>query len=143
MCQEGRLVTFPNVVQHCVSPFSLVDRAKPGHLKILALFLVDPRRRIISSSNVPPQQEDWGREKRELVASLLSQRLPPELRHMVMKDIPSSSMTMDEAKAYRLELMEERSAQVSENNTGFDETDEFNLCEHQKGWLTKSLFLAA
>ncbi|KAB8276593.1 hypothetical protein BDV30DRAFT_235665 [Aspergillus minisclerotigenes] len=52
LCQEGRLLTFPNTVQHRVSSFSLADRSKPGHRKILALFLVDPHRRIISSANV-------------------------------------------------------------------------------------------
>ncbi|KAL4770703.1 hypothetical protein BDW60DRAFT_208797 [Aspergillus nidulans var. acristatus] len=52
--KEGRLITFPNTLQHRVSPFSLADPSKPGHRKILALFLVDPHRRIISSANVTP-----------------------------------------------------------------------------------------
>jgi hypothetical protein len=42
-----------------LAPFSLVDRTKPGRHKILALFLVDPCQRIISTANVPPQQEEW------------------------------------------------------------------------------------
>ncbi|KAA8644087.1 DUF4246 domain-containing protein [Aspergillus tanneri] len=37
---EGRLLAFPNILQHRVSPFSLADRSKPGLRKILALFLV-------------------------------------------------------------------------------------------------------
>ncbi|QRD82220.1 hypothetical protein F9C07_2277506 [Aspergillus flavus] len=129
VCQEGRLLTFPNILQHRVSPFSLTDRSKPGHRKILALFLVDPHMRIISSANIPPQQEDWGKEKRELVTGMLSQRLPVELQDMVSEDILYPSISLEEAKVYRKELMQERSATTSEQNQQF-ETGEFSLCEH-------------
>ncbi|KAJ6002462.1 Protein of unknown function DUF4246 [Penicillium sp. IBT 35674x] len=110
VCKEGRLITFPNTLQHCVSPFSLADRTKPGHRKILALFLVDPHRRIISSANVPPQREDWREVKGE-------------------SEIIGSLMTMDEAKEHRLALMEERSIRMKDNNRDF-ENGEFCLCEH-------------
>ncbi|KAE8347329.1 hypothetical protein BDV24DRAFT_146848 [Aspergillus arachidicola] len=113
LCREGRLLTFPNTVQHRVSSFSLADRSKPGHRKILALFLVDPHRRIISSANVPPQRQDW---------------LPEELDHKVKRDM-KQLMTMDEAKEARLELMAERSLQSAERNRNY-ETGSFNLCEH-------------
>lgn len=95
----------------------------------MALFLIDPHRRIISSANVPPQQEDWGRHRQKLVNEVLSQKLPPELQTMVEKDMPPAFMTMDEAKAYRLELMAERSVQTEANNSAF-ETGDFSLCEH-------------
>ena len=32
---------------------------KPGHQRFIALWLVDPNRRIISTANVPPQQRNW------------------------------------------------------------------------------------
>ncbi|KAF5681277.1 hypothetical protein FHETE_66 [Fusarium heterosporum] len=57
--KKGRAIFFPNLVQHRVSPFQLVDKTKPGYRKILALFLVDPSIPIISTSNVPPQQKHW------------------------------------------------------------------------------------
>lgn len=119
VCQEGRLLTFPNILQHRVSPFSLADRSRPGHRKILALFLIDPNMRIISSANVPPQRQDWGQEK----------RLPQESLGKVTGDVLASSLTLDEAKRYRLELMEERSAQTEEQNEKF-ESGSFSLCEH-------------
>ncbi|KAH8893651.1 hypothetical protein GQ53DRAFT_684136 [Thozetella sp. PMI_491] len=56
---EGRLLAFPNYFQHCVAPFSLEDRTKPGHRSFIALWLVDPSQRIVSTANVPPQQLDW------------------------------------------------------------------------------------
>jgi hypothetical protein len=128
-CREGRLITFPNTLQHRVAPFALADRSQPGHRKILALFLIDPHNRIISSANVPPQQDEWATEIQETIHKVLSERLPAELQRMVAEDIPSWSMTMDEAKEYRLELMEERSARQADQNETF-ETGNFCLCEH-------------
>jgi len=49
---EGRLVVFPNVLQHRVQPFELTDRSKAGHRKIVALFFVDPALRVPSSATI-------------------------------------------------------------------------------------------
>ncbi|PYH88705.1 hypothetical protein BO71DRAFT_364855 [Aspergillus ellipticus CBS 707.79] len=129
VCREGRMITFPNTVQHRVLPFSLADRTQPGHRKILAVFLIDPHQRIISSANVPPQQEEWARERQELVRQLLSEKLPGELQEMVSGKLSDEAMTMEEAKQYRLELMKERGAKQTVQNERF-ETGAFNLCEH-------------
>ncbi|KAM3469603.1 hypothetical protein MY5147_006932 [Beauveria neobassiana] len=59
--RQGRAIFFPNILQHRVSPFRLKDASRPGHRKIVALFLVDPAIPIISTANVPPQQGDWWR----------------------------------------------------------------------------------
>ena len=61
--REGRLITFPNVLQHRVQPFKLADPTKPGHRKIVALFLVDPNLRVISTADVPCQRQDWWAEE--------------------------------------------------------------------------------
>ncbi|PKX93307.1 DUF4246 domain-containing protein [Aspergillus novofumigatus IBT 16806] len=127
--RQGRLLTFPNSLQHQVSPFTLADRTKPGHRKILAFFLVDPHLSIISSANVPPQQEDWWKERQEVVGKLLSERLPAELQDMVNEGLEATPITLEEAKQYRKELMEERSSKSQEQNRDF-EMGEFNLCEH-------------
>lgn len=37
--RAGRLLTFPNIVQHRVNPFRLADPSKPGHRKILLVLL--------------------------------------------------------------------------------------------------------
>ncbi|KAF5873308.1 uncharacterized protein Bfra_008589 [Botrytis fragariae] len=57
--RQGRLLAFPNVFQHKVSSFRLEDPTKPGHRRFIALWLVDPTLRVISTANVPPQQLDW------------------------------------------------------------------------------------
>ena len=58
----GRLIAFPNILQHQVLPFSLEDRSKPGHQKRLALFLVDPMVKVILMAWVPSQRKDWWQE---------------------------------------------------------------------------------
>ncbi|KAI0467944.1 hypothetical protein F4859DRAFT_492174 [Xylaria cf. heliscus] len=84
---EGRLLAFPNVFQHRVSPFRLVDHMKPGHRRFIALWLVDPHTRIISTANVPPQQQDWwvesvfGRSAESRRASV--SKLPVELAQLL------------------------------------------------------------
>ncbi|MFI8215669.1 DUF4246 domain-containing protein [Streptomyces sp. NPDC085932] len=97
----GRCLAFPNILQHRVGPFRLADPTRPGHRKILAFFLVDPSERIVSTSDVPPQQP-WAE---------------------------TSTMTLEQAKEYREELMRERKFFVDEHNEQLYER-EFSLCEH-------------
>ncbi|MFC8294056.1 DUF4246 domain-containing protein [Streptomyces sp. NPDC057242] len=97
----GRCLAFPNVLQHRVAPFRLADPTRPGHRKILAFFLVDPSERIVSTSDVPPQQP-WA---------------------------DTSTMTRARAEEYREELMKERKFFVDEHNEQLYERA-FSLCEH-------------
>ncbi|MEV6548438.1 DUF4246 domain-containing protein [Streptomyces sp. NPDC051597] len=98
---EGRCLAFPNILQHRVAPFRLADATRPGHRKILAFFLVDPSERIVSTSDVPPQQP-WS---------------------------DTTTMTLEQAKNHREELMRERKFFVDEHNEQLYER-EFSLCEH-------------
>ncbi|KAK2823870.1 hypothetical protein FQN49_007534 [Arthroderma sp. PD_2] len=109
-CKEGRLLTFPNILQHRVEPFNLKIPTKPGHLKILALFLVDPNLRIISTANVPSQRADWRAESVSWGGVL--EKLPRELFDEVLSHLDDFPMSMEEAKELRLELMEERKASM-------------------------------
>ncbi|KAG8896516.1 hypothetical protein FRC01_011743 [Tulasnella sp. 417] len=128
----NRCIAFPNIYQHQVSSFELVDRTKPGHRKIVALFLVDPENRIPSTSDIPAQQSDWIREAifEALVKDNQTMKapLPVELVDMVADQV-DNVMTLDEAKAYRLELMDERTAFVDTVDESHFCT-EFNYCEH-------------
>jgi Protein of unknown function (DUF4246)/Domain of unknown function DUF4246, N-terminal len=99
--RAGRVLAFPNILQHRVDPFRLADPSRPGHRKILAFFLVDPSVTITSTSDVPPQQP-WS---------------------------PTSTMTLEQAKEYRRQLMQERKFFVDEHNEKIYER-EFSLCEH-------------
>jgi len=106
IAREGRCVVFPNVYQHKVAPFELADKTKNGHRKILVFFLIDPTKRIISSRNVAPQNPIWD-------------------------DKPADrfTMTLEEAKKYREDLMSERKYIRDEHDKELYER-EFSLCEH-------------
>ncbi|DAA78838.1 TPA_exp: Uncharacterized protein A8136_2623 [Trichophyton benhamiae CBS 112371] len=127
LCKEGRLVTFPNSLQHRVHPFELDDPTQPGHRKILALFLVDPNTRIISTANVPAQRADWW--DRLMPLHGIAGKLPRELFDEVTSYLDDFPITMEEAKELRLELMEERKAVYSGQEESFHQ-DTFSLCEH-------------
>ncbi|KAF8061696.1 hypothetical protein FPV67DRAFT_1509958 [Lyophyllum atratum] len=125
---EGRLLTWPNVLQHQVQPFQLVDRTKPGHRKILALFLVDPNITIISTANVPCQQRDWWSAAVRERNSALS-ALPVEIQEHIFGDVEEFPIGLEEAKELRLTLIEERKVFVVMQGEAFKQHT-FSLCEH-------------
>lgn len=114
---EGRLLTFPNTLQHRVSPFSLVDKSKHGHRKALVLYLVDPHIRIISSANVPPQREIWWTE-RDRVVDIALARFPREIRDMV-DEYADNTIDEEEAKRLRVKFLKEKKIMAKEKNGFF------------------------
>jgi len=131
--KEGRALSWPNQYQHCVSPFKLSDPSKPGHRKILAIFLVDPTiKHIPSTTVVPPQQAEWAskalQESHQDSGSRVS-HLPQEVVNLVKGRLPTTFMTLKEAEEYRLALMDERTVFVQE----YEDTAcgvQINMCEH-------------
>lgn len=126
LTRQGRALFFPNVYQHRVEPFRLADPARPGHRKILALFLVDPAIPVLSTANVPPQQRHWWTDESRLGRE--PGRLPPELTSLVLEklDFPIAE---DEAKRIRELLMDERRV-LQQDTNGKLEQVEWNFCEH-------------
>jgi len=124
--REGRLVTFPNFVQHRVEGFRLQDPTKPGYRKIVALFLVNPHIKILSSAKVPCQRKDWWDESQQ--RRRMTRKAARDLgdREHAFVDFP---LTMDEAKEMRLKLMKERSF-FGEAQGETVEGNMFNMCEH-------------
>ncbi|KAJ4022272.1 hypothetical protein NW752_000525 [Fusarium irregulare] len=125
--RQDRMLFFPNVYQHHVSPFELADKSRPGHRKILALFLVDPLIPVISTANVPPQQRHWF-EQSLLEGNNQVGKLPPEITHMVVENM-DFPIGLDEAKEIRAELMAERTGQ-QEMVTNNMRSQDWNFCEH-------------
>ncbi|TEA18032.1 hypothetical protein C8034_v011241 [Colletotrichum sidae] len=122
LTRQDRLLVFPNVYQHCVAPFELVDKTKSGHRKILALFLVDPAIPVISTANVPPQRKDWWQEE------VGKGKLPQEIANLIFDEL-DFPMDLETAKEMRLKLMDERKdIQAAGMHRIMNFT--WNFCEH-------------
>jgi len=114
-----RCVAFPNLYQHQVQPFHLEDPTRPGHRKILVLFLVDPTQWVPSATEVAPQQREWVAEAMHNAgANSAFARLPVEVLTMISEE-NDGTMTRSEAEDYREKLMSERTVFVDENNEGY------------------------
>lgn len=103
--QQGRLITFPNVLEHRVEPFQLVNPNNPGHYRSITLYLVDPHYRVCSTRNVPPQQHHW--RAQEMGKDLTTVGLPREIVDDILRAIDSWPMGMQEARQHRQELIKE------------------------------------
>lgn len=121
MTSEGRLVTFPNILHHQVQPFRLADSTKPGHRKLLALFLVDPNINVISTADVPCQRADW-----------VDEMAPGNtlLGELGEKDEQLYAMSMDDAVEYRKVLMDERKEFSLMHQRWTEGGGVISLCEH-------------
>lgn len=148
LTRPGRSLFFPNIYQHRVSPFKLADPTRPGHRKILALFLVDPAIPVISTANVPPQQQEWWARAAGVNTVLghsvdaktsdgnvvegkgptTKSRLPVEVADMVVNNV-EFPISLKQAKEIRKELIAERKILVQDANHVL-QSEEWNFCEH-------------
>ncbi|KAJ7062903.1 hypothetical protein C8F01DRAFT_985972, partial [Mycena amicta] len=135
--KSGRALVWPNIYQHRVrvSPFSLKDPSRPGHRKILAIFLVDPSiEPIPSATTVPPQQVNWAlvaMEEAQRDPQSLVSRLPPELVYAICEELEHAGgqyLGRTEAEKTRLDLMAERTVFVKGRRREL--MDSFHMCEH-------------
>lgn len=120
---QGRLLAFPNTLQHKVEPFELVDKTKPGHRRFLVLWLVDPHYRICSTRNVPPQQESWW----DGTGTKPDSGADTPGTTTLGSESADGLMSLDEAKKLRLELMAERTTKMERME---DMAETYNFCEH-------------
>ena len=128
--REGRLLTFPNTLQHRVNPFELADPTAPGHRKIVALFLVDPNVKITSTANVPCQRQDWWWAATQPAHAGVGQlSLPRELQDLVLEEV-DFPISLRGAKELRKELMQERKKVQANQIDSLAVEYSVNLCEH-------------
>lgn len=127
--KTSRCVAFPNLYQHRVKPFHLEDPTKPGHRKILVFFLVDPTQKILSATDVAPQQRDWVTEAmHDAGRNSAFAKLPIELLKMISNE-NNATMTHSEAEKYREGLMSERVVFVKDINSAY-----FGAVTHRQHW---------
>lgn len=127
LTREGRLLAFPNVLAHKVEPFKLADNSRPGHRKILAMFLVDPHIRVLSTSIVPPQRKDWWAREVRKVSPFSG--LPGEIFDIIIGFVGGFPMSWEDALATRKILMGERSWVKDAFDQEMD-SNFYNFCEH-------------
>jgi hypothetical protein len=86
----------------------------------------------VSATDIPPQQAEWATDTlEEALADPTSNlaKLPRELADMVKERLPTTLVTLEEAKEYRLRLMKERTLFETDHSlTAYNQT--FNMCEH-------------
>ncbi|KAF3192895.1 hypothetical protein TWF225_011683 [Orbilia oligospora] len=58
LIKENRTVVFTSNYEYCLfsEPLRLIDKTKPGHLKMLMFHLVDPDFNLLTTKDIPPQQ---------------------------------------------------------------------------------------
>ncbi|VUC23569.1 unnamed protein product [Clonostachys rosea] len=158
--KEGRLLAFPNVFHHRVSDFERVDETKPGHRRFIALWLVDPETRIISTANVPPQQQSWWLDNifqdatdenagdiPQVIAQHMKERipsneivdtavetgksLPAELTNMIREELEGDSLLMSLDEAKEHRLkVMDVRSRVHESAEQKWNRNEYFFCEH-------------
>ncbi|KAF9225298.1 hypothetical protein BS17DRAFT_778410 [Gyrodon lividus] len=109
--RENFCVAFPNIYQHRHTSFSLLDPSKPGHQRVVGVFLVDPDiPPIPSTTHVPPQQKSWvrrGIEESKLFAVELVDKIMSETEGL---------MDAREAELVRKDMLDERGNFQAKNN---------------------------
>ncbi|KAB2570656.1 hypothetical protein DBV05_g10664 [Lasiodiplodia theobromae] len=115
---EGRMVAFPNTLQHRVGPVRLVDGGREGSRMVVAMFLVDPRQRVLSSAEVPPQRRDWWERE-----------VGREVGEGDEEVVVEGTWGWDEAVRVREELMAER-GRMGEDLDEIVHERVFSFCEH-------------
>jgi hypothetical protein len=115
---QGRCIAFPNIYQHRVQPFRLEDPTKPGFRKIFVAFLVDPTYTIPSATTIAPQQRDLIRDAMFEADNSGLGRLLVQLVEVISGG-NDGTMSRAEAEAYRLDIMEERTAFVRASDSGY------------------------
>ncbi|EGX44832.1 hypothetical protein AOL_s00176g3 [Orbilia oligospora ATCC 24927] len=104
--KEHRAIAFPNILEYRTQPFKLVDRQRPGHLKMLKFYLCDPTDpyEIPTTTTVAPQQK--GEIKIWLVDQLRQGkmgRLPEEIFEQIVDHIVQAmepGITVQAAEKY-------------------------------------------
>lgn len=129
--REGRMITFPNLLLHQLQSFKLEDESREGHLKVLQLSLVEPKARIVGTSDVPAQQRHWWREALETpmvtAGSSSFDKLPTELKDRVYSFVEEFPISLEEAKTLRRHVLAERERYVTGHANTVEEYNGFYL----------------
>lgn len=82
---EGRIVTYPNTLQHKFEAPKLEQLLKPGYMQLMQIHLVDPHYVVCSTRFVPPQSLDWWKEAINYQAICLRNGVPNEISQKIIE----------------------------------------------------------
>ncbi|ATY62775.1 hypothetical protein A9K55_007703 [Cordyceps militaris] len=82
---EGRMVTYPNTLQHKFEVPILEEPSRSGYIQLLQLHLVDPHYIVCSTRFVPPQNLEWWKEAIDYQRICRMSRIPPEISNMIIE----------------------------------------------------------
>ncbi|SPO01758.1 uncharacterized protein DNG_04431 [Cephalotrichum gorgonifer] len=98
---EGRVVSFPSILQYRMGHVELRDLSKPGHVRFIALSLADPNYHVVSTKRVLPQSFDWWEQDVFPWAFLMRKGLPDNVVRMIAKEVRGEHIvTVDEAREF-------------------------------------------
>ena len=108
----GRVLAWPNTLEHRVRPVRLIDPSKPGRRTICCFLLVDPTLRVRSTATVPPQQHAWvANEVHRSIGHVISEgAVQKKISDML---VSSSCLIYEQACERRNRMVEERRHQGS------------------------------
>ncbi|KAK6522407.1 hypothetical protein TWF281_002969 [Arthrobotrys megalospora] len=129
--KENRAIAFPNIFQHKVQPFELIDKSKAGYRKILVFFLCDPTsgHNIPTTKTVAPQQPEPREELIQILNNGPVGNLPPEIYQSIMGQLPPV-ISKEEALENRRKLMMERGRITRKSGERLGRSTSYHLCEH-------------
>ncbi|KAF3904910.1 hypothetical protein ABW20_dc0108310 [Dactylellina cionopaga] len=111
--KENHAVVFPNVYQHLVHSFSLVDRTKPGYRNVLIFLLCDPAvDNLPTTKDIAPQQPETRYELEKALREGPLGKFPEEILCLILAELPPV-VTHPEALRYRQDLVKDRRRIIS------------------------------
>jgi hypothetical protein len=129
----GRLLAWPNLLHHRITPFELIDKTKSGHRSFLTLSLVDPSYRLCSTRNVPPQDHGWWAEEAISAALPTKVSVPQELVDHIDSYTDNWPMGLEEAMEFREQMAKEQKNHERKIMNYPADTYDFNIDEYNSG----------
>jgi hypothetical protein len=112
----GRAITYPNLYQHRLSPFHLLDGSKPGYRTTLQFQLVDPEIAVLSTTDIPPQPVSWAMDA---LLDSIDKRLPNELLLKIMQFALDGEYFVKDEEGWPLRFAMQLDNQVERQKLGY------------------------
>ena len=128
--REGRVIVFPNTFQVRLNAFTLENKERPAHCRILMLHLLDPNRRNMSTRLVPCQRRDWWADEVRSRCARFRQ-LPVELWDKIVGMVDDWPIGLEEAERIRKDFLKEREDFRERHTRAMEEYGEWDFGDYE------------